>query len=317
MTGSSQCNSPASTNRLQHSLSGEYNSLRDSSVQMFIYIEGHKDDIFYKSICERALKSFGVKYQIKYGGGKPRSLAFYLYLESKNRLSPSFGNIKKAFFFFLDKDIDDLKGTLIASDYVNYTKYYAIENYYFLYGDLISSVSHAIGLHPTSINENSLLDNISWAHSASEEWKEWVKCCILAALHFPGCPNFGSKCSLIHKTDGSIDQGRRIIHENRMQVEASNSSLDYNQIWSDTNSLVEQMYNSGEHDQIFNGKWYCNFLCQDAERIARKHGVYKNRRWEHLEELLISQLRVSLRYDDKWANHFILPIQKIAKGITN
>jgi hypothetical protein len=318
MTKSSLCKSSTPANRLQHSPEGEYNSLRMSSAQIFIYIEGVRDDIFYKSICKCSLKDIGVKYEVKYGGGKPRILSIFSYLESNGKLLPVFDNVKKTFFFFLDKDVDDLTNRLIGNEHINYTEYHSIENYYFIYGNLEESVTISIGLYTLSINSNTLKDNISWTRNAADKWKEWVELCLLGALKIPECENYSSNCSEIHKSsDGLVDQRLKANFEFRMQQKACIDNQEFRKIQTEICDLVNQIYSSGLHDSIFKGKWYCMFLCEDAEKIAQEHNVFKNRSKKHLEELLLSHLKRSLCYEDKWASHFILPLQKVAKKITN
>ena len=314
---SSTCKSSVSTNRLLHSPEGEYNScVRMSSEQMFIFIEGPKDDIFYKSICECALKDLGITYKVKYGHGKKRMLDIFSYLESKNKLSTVFDSTKKAFFFFLDKDVDDLTNKLIKNEHISYTEHHSVENYYFLYGDLAKSISFSIGLHISSINDSALRDNNSWTYNVAEKWKEWVELCLLAALKIPECKNYHSYRSAIHKSlDESIDQRRKAKMEWKLLKKANIAKQEFDKIKLDAQNLVNQQYVSGQHSKIFKGKWYCGFLCNDAEKIAQIHGVYSKRSKKHLSELLVSHLVSSLCYDDQWANVFKLPIRKIAEKL--
>src|SRR4051812_4442004 len=124
-----------------------------SSTTVFVFVEGFDHDpYFYGRVCDPVLNTLELKYEIVAGwrlqdyGGKQVLLNFFQYLSTTNCLLSTFNGKRVLCLFFVDKDLDDILNEKIPSQHVVYTRYYSVENYLFVHGDLIDASASASSL---------------------------------------------------------------------------------------------------------------------------------------------------------------------------
>ena len=68
---------------------------------------------------------------------------------------------------------------------------------------------------------------------------------------------------------------------------------------------IDQLFSRGEHDQVFNGRWYIPFLVEDIRSIAN------TRPRSGLEQRLLSSLQSTINFDEAWTQHFKVPLRRV------
>jgi hypothetical protein len=120
-----------------------------SQEHVYIFVEGRDlNPHVYGQICAPLCKAAGKPHEVVIadriaggGGGKTVLKQLFGFLRDNKSLLDRSTKVAKLAMFYLDKDVDDLFGALIASDHVVYTPYYNIENHLFHEGDLVSSIA--------------------------------------------------------------------------------------------------------------------------------------------------------------------------------
>lgn len=167
-----------------------------SDFPLFVFVEGRDSDpYFYDRLCHSVCAPRRIKYQVVRAnrlraGGKQALIAFHAYLQTVSSLIDGFKGKRTTSIFFLDKDLDDLMHRKLMSDHVVYTKFYDVENYLFVYGDLLGA-SCAASSQSHETLERVIGKPAEWRRDSALLWREWVVLCIFARKHdVRNCPNY-------------------------------------------------------------------------------------------------------------------------------
>src|ERR1035441_445096 len=217
--------------RLTHtSFEAEHRSNQLSDKKLIFYVEGFKDVPFYEKIIKIVLGNKAVKYEIKtsdalqgfFGVGKPAILKQFKELERLGALTSDFQDKRTVYLFFLDKDIDDFLGKMIRSENVVYTKFYSMENYYFLYGNIIETICIILCSSEARVKPVFECDNTIWTRKIAEKLKMWALYCFFTQKYYPEAKSYDYKISLFHPENGlgefSKDEFEKYILEIREKI---------------------------------------------------------------------------------------------------
>lgn len=294
--------------------------MRMSEVRIFVFVEGRLDRYFYSRICDSVLTRTGVRYTLMAAdelpggqGGKNGVLEFYHFLRTNTALIGEFQGKTTASIFYLDKDVDDFLGKIEVSGHVCYSKYYTVENYLFIWGDLVHALAVAAALDTVSVREGLVGSNQEWRYRAGSNWKEWVKCCLFTRIH---CLNSECNYSVPSRinTDSSnayspLDEISYARCQDELRNRAGMTETQFQRAFSRISHTVERIFAGGKHDVIFNGKWYTHFLTADAKRIGGNRRLDMNR----LDSGIKISLQARINYGAPWARHLRQPVQNMVR----
>lgn len=298
------------TGRLTHSPRGFLRHIQMSKHRLWIFVEGLLDRSFYSHICTSNQGLKEVSYTIALarevpefsGNGKQALLDIYCYLRERRALINKLEQKSTGVLFMLDKDIDDLEGTRRRSAHVVYTECYCIENYLFRFGDLSSALSAAAGLDLRSVTMQIGLDSLAWTRRAAQNWRPWVEYCLLVKqLRIRNTRGYGLASSQMHVTaysPCSASKQTRLLEDARKN--SGLTSAKFGAQRERVANAMKRLYSRAKHDVVFNGKWYGNFLAEDAKRAAGSRQYYRLR----LEQKLRPCLLGTLDFSASWADRF-------------
>lgn len=302
--------------RLTHSFAGFLRKMQMSENILFIFIEGGTDRYFYDVILKNTCVPKNVKYEIitsneiqSEDGGKDTLINFFDFLKEEHKLIDSFKKKNSVVFFILDKDIDDIQKKKKRSQHILYTKYYCLENYFYIHGNLSQS-SAVSASFPIELFAPYLSDADYWRYEAASYWKEWIKLCIFSSLF---CTQ-GSQCTF--KCNSRINSGAYspIIesdYESCKQNLLQRSGMDEHLFTLEYKKLsdkVDKIFQMGEFDGIFPGKWYKFFLVDSIIKIVSPRRIIQQ---NCLQARLETSLKQTLNFDDEWTDYFKQPIENI------
>ena len=300
--------------KLKYSLSAYLRLMQISNTQLFIFAEGIDDRYIYIKLAEAECRNNRIIMEIKVAKelpikeGKRALLKFFDFLKAKSSLINDFKGKITISIFFLDKDLDDFLRIKRHSKHIIYTKTYELENYLFLYGNLAEAISASISADPNLVNE-IIGNEQEWRLRAATNWKNWVKLCIYSHSR-----KINSDCRYsfaLSKVNGGAYMGVDRDKYNRYlsEIEAL-SNLSHEKFLNSYKRLskkVDKLYSEGQHDLIFKGKWYIPFLVDDINKIKERCHINQT----GLVPKIYSCLRLTLNFDDNWAEHFRTPIRNL------
>src|SRR5258708_36078079 len=225
------------SSRPGHSHAAMRRYMQMSRGHVYIFVEGRDlDPHVYAKICAPVCKAAGKPHEVVIadriaggGGGKTVLKKLFEYLRDNKSLLARSTPVAKLAMFYLDKDVNDLFGTLIVSDHVVYPPYYNIENHLFHEGDLVSSI--AIG---GSIDAEVIRKRIpnpgDWRVTAADCWFDWIAVCILArklSLSHPVSYAFPNS-RINSPTNAKVDDGKlkACVAEMRTRAKLSLKEFD-------------------------------------------------------------------------------------------
>lgn len=298
--------------RLTHSNSGFIRSLQISKHNLFVFVEGQTHDpYFYDKLCKHICKSKDIKYTVKDAkqlpgetGGKNKLITFFEYLRENSLLVLDFDGEKKTFAFFLDKDIDDFLGRQISSPHLVYTKYYTIENHLYIDGNLTEAIAAAASLSEDTANE-IIRDNKEWRKTVASTWKDWIKISLFARVYNINCECNFKTPSKINKPfcQNSIDQKAHKKYLDFLQNRSGFSEEDFTQKFSEISTMVDNLFAQGNHDFLFQGKWYGYFVVEAIKSV--KSNV------NGLDGKIESTLLMTMNFKKSWVKHFAVPLNNV------
>ncbi len=284
---------------------------------LFAFIEGHSDRYFYSKLVELECGEQPFFYQIvtaeeltEASGGKTALMGFFDYLKRCSSFIDDFQGKKTASVFFVDKDIDDFRRTIRRSPHIVYTRTYTIENYLFLYGNIIEAAAVASGLEESAVR-SGITNAEQWCARAAAHWKEWVTVCLYCHIrtqHSRGIRYYGQRSSQINNgAYGDVDDSKISIVLNELQKNSGLSQKDFLRSFNRHRKKVNVIYTEGNQDKIFNGKWYCRFLIADIIRIAGGRRIHREKLVVRLHQALMQ----TLDFQDHWTEQFRTPLRYI------
>ena len=293
-----------------------------SEVPMYVFVEGSEDRYFYSRIAGSECDPSELDYSVITGeeihdgdgGGKNVLIGFFDYLEQRNSLANTFEGKSTIAMFFVDKDIDDLLGVQRISDHLVYTELYDVESYLFNYGDIGRAAAGAASLDINSVRSH-LGDYPEWRRRAAESWRSWVTVCVFAQAYAPSAGSFyGRPKSQVNECIyGSVNSQEYADCLLRLQLESGMTKLEFEELFCKTSYQVHALYNKGQCDRVFKGKWYLQFLIEDVRKIAGKRR-FKNRR---LFDGLRIALEQTLDWEEPWALDLRMPVREIINKLKN
>jgi len=300
--------------RLTHSFGGMRRYMQMSRVDVFIYVEGRDlDPDIYSRVCGSVCLDAQRDYEIVIAdritgaaGGKEILTQFFEFLSHNGALLDKSQPNTKLAMFYLDKDVDDVLGKARRSPHIVYTEYYCLENYLFVYGNLLSSLATA-GSIDLRLISGRIPDPKAWRDRVTNSWRDWVALCLLAGkLSLPSIAGYRLATSPINNPlDGPTDVTQ--LHRYIAQME-SNSHLTHGAFQSKVRSayrLVNAVYARGIYDKIFKGKWYFALAIRELELAAGSHPYNQNRATDRL----VGSLIASTDFEGAWAEHFKKPLR--------
>jgi hypothetical protein len=216
--------------------------------------------------------------------------------------------------FYLDKDLDDLFHTKVFSDHVVYTRYYHVENYLFVQGDILRGAAAGASLDQESIAPT--LGNLEdWRARKAALWRDWVVLCLFAEV-------FGvqSRC-LYKRTDSAVNNPpsaptNAAAHEmckQELRSKYAGTQGDFARHFSRIERMVERYYRMGRYDLIFKGKWYVRHLQSDVENAMEGQNFSSHA----LSNAIVAALRATVDFEGEWAEHLKQPLQSVAARVAD
>jgi hypothetical protein len=303
--------------RLYHSQLGFIRQMQASRYRLWMFVEGMSDRYFYDSLCRARPTQAAIPYWVALaheipgyrGNGKAAILGLYRWLRQTQRLVTVLGNRKTAVLCCLDKDIDEILRCRARSPHVVYTELFCVENYLFRHGDLCKAAQVAAQLDHASVQALVGNDQLQWSQRAADSWKEWVTFCVFVQQNGIGVRNFGIASQFQNGPYRAVVPTMRAVVMSACQVASGMNANAFAVAYANTEARVNKLYAKGQHDRVFNGKWYASFLAADAGRAAagRQH------QQRDLPERLTSTLAMSLDFSAGWAAHFLQAIDAVAQ----
>ncbi len=279
-----------------------------STPGLYIFVEGFKDRYIYSEIVSAECEHRPVPYEVVAadelsggGGGKTVLVEFFNYLARNDSLVDNFKGKKTSSAFFMDKDVDDVLGTIIRSAHVVYTRDYEIENCLFVHGDLPRAAAAAACLDVVSVRDG-FRDYHAWRKNAAEGWKDWTKLCLFARILDVGeGPYYGRNVSAINNTVcGPVEANKFLEHRDHLLARSGKQARQAKVLFDKTCAMVERIYARGQHDKVFRGKWYTCFAVDQVVRLAAGKRIQRN----GIEERIKSCLAETIDFGSVWASDF-------------
>lgn len=286
-----------------------------SSTRVFVLVEGReRDTFFYSELCRPICEAATLEYEIiradwiSGGGGKQTLIGLYDYLQSNGSLKGRPNGRGSFCIFYLDKDTDDILGNLIHSPHVVYTPFYTVENALFIYGELVRAAAAASSLDAATIRLRIPNSNI-WRRDKAEQWKEFVTFCLFSQKHKVNCDcTYGRNTSPLNDPpDAPTNMQEVIARKVELQRLLAFPTKKFDRKFGAAVRLVGRIYRKGQHDVVFNGKWYRTLLIREIELAAR--GQHYNRL--ALANGLTASLSATLDFDAPWADQFKVPLRNL------
>lgn len=307
--------------RLQHTTDGFIRSLQISRHSLFGIVEGKDtDSFFYGTLLGQVSKKVNLTYQIKrarelpaQAGGKPALVSFYKYLRAQKKLVMTTRGKPTIVIFFLDKDVDDLLHNKIRSSHVIYTKYYDVQNYLFVHGDIVKALSAAGSVDEQELKEAALLQG-NWCLWAAQRWKEWIVLCLLCQLHQVRIANYSVVSRINRPLNGNADANLKAaaIEDIRQQLGWTTSKMQHE--LSRIEKTVNKLFRKGLHDVVFKGKWYAIILEHDFRDAFNGQDLA----FSGVADRIKVTLPMTMNFTKTWASDFTRPIEKIVlKAMSN
>lgn len=304
------------SSRLTHTSNASYRRyMQMSSTRVFVFIEGITDRYFYNKLCEAVFSSSGTPYEICLAqelpdrtGGKESILRFYSFLNNTGTLLDNFKGKTTGAMFFVDKDIDDLLGRIHSSDHVVYTEHYSLENYFYSVGNLVEALAVAAQLDMNLIRSGLNISNDNWRRRAAENWKDWVKLCLFCRIRGINYEcNYSVNSRINTAPYAPIDATQYNLRLAEIERRSGLTPIGFKRVFNRISKLVDGLYDSGQFDVIFRGKWYSIFLAEDARRIAAGRAFYQN----SLPDRLETALQSNMNFGGTWAEYFKAPLRSL------
>jgi hypothetical protein len=212
--------------------------------------------------------------------------------------------------FFLDKDVDELKGLIIASRHIQYTEYYNVENYYFIAGDLPRAVAASAALELDALRK-WFGDLLAWRRAVAEAWRRWVELCLHATVYGLSCDcHFRTPSTINRGCSAQLDRTRYSKIFRGLRQASGLSSTKFSKQHATIRKTVQRYYSNGQHDALFNGKWYPVFI-QAAVNAWVKDRDFRHNFAPHIKESLLA----TIQFEGRWADGLRRPLDQLARRI--
>lgn len=248
-----------------------------SSTEVFCLVEGVANDRYvYSQLTTPVFKKSGIRAEYPAAnllssdgthGGKGLLLKFYDFLRAGRLLSSSVQGKKTTFVFLLDKDVDDMIGNVRRSKHVFYTEHYDIQNYLFLYGDVLNSAAAGASIPVDSVAQ-TLGASSAWLYGCMMTWKEWVTMCLFLKVNNISLAGYGLSSQVNFKEYGKTEQPLLEKYKNLAFRKSGLDRATFDARYSAVEGAVREIYATGNAGRIFKGKWFLHWL---ENHLETKH----------------------------------------------
>jgi len=285
-----------------------------SSTDLFVFVEGKQSDpYFYARICA-SIPDLHVRYEICTArqlpgatGGKQALLSFFSFLRQCRALVSSLEGQATTSIFILDKDVDDLQHKKKRSQHVVYTEYYDVQNYIFMYGNLLTGAASAASVDPARLRAE-LSDAPRWCLRIVRLWREWISLCLCVLEENISCEvNYKVLSRVQTRPCGPTDARRYATLTRDVARRCGLPVAVFRQRLAATTRKVDKYFARGQHHRIFKGKWFATVLADDVDRIMAGRPYDSSR----LASRLTSSVAATLDFTEPWADHFRNPIRNV------
>lgn len=290
-----------------------------SRRNFFVFVEGTNiDGYVHGKNCDIALEELGIDYEIVPaaclpgdGSGKSRLLTYYETLNNKGALISRFADQTTVSVFFMDKDVDDHKGSTIISDHIIYTEYYDVENHVFAEGDVATAVSVGCSLSPRWARQ-AFGDRGKWQQQMSALWMSWVKLCFASnLLAIRNESNYGRPSPL--NSPYHYPPAADLVLAMEIQSHKGARSADGNcRSWCAARATVDGLYLNGRWDEVFKGKWYAEILASHVREIAPTPIDRKA-----LATVLLKQVAATMTFGSSWCREVQNRVRGLSRYLTD
>ncbi|MFC2032055.1 hypothetical protein ACFLUS_01600 [Chloroflexota bacterium] len=211
--------------------------------------------------------------------------------------------------FYLDKDVDDMLRITYNSSHLVYTKYYDVYNHMFAEGNIGEGLAAAASLDPRFV-QSRVGDCQILRSQLANLWKDWVKLCLFAVKKkINSFSNYGFTSKVNKPHCGSLDDVAYANHINEMKANLGLTDKQFNRAFSRISKLVDEIYSSGFHDQIFKGKWY-GYLFTEYIRTLNNNADCNG-----LDNRLPSCIAAIIDFDQPWSEYFKQPLRQLISNV--
>lgn len=293
--------------RLTYSTSGFIRSLQMTRAGLNVFVEGRELDSYVYGKLAKAECASSFDYRViraeelpaGVSGGKSRLLDCYDRFRRSGKLVIRFKGAVTRCLFFVDKDIDDIKRCKKRSLHVAYTDCYDIEGHLYREGDLVDALAASLSIDPVRVS--SAMGSVDWRHQAMESWRAWVTLCVSAQLlQTRTVVNYGVTSQVNPNCCDPADPALVRAHKATLSRACKLPSAERALVYQRAEKIVAERYEAGRADTVFKGKWFPVVIAELAER----HFPTEYRRVGGFKQSLTSNLAVSLRPDEPWADPF-------------
>lgn len=249
---------------------------QQSATRLFIYVEGKKHDrAYYEELATNLCAASNIRYLLEISRNIPHSnnregkealKEAHRFLEGLSLLRNSFKGKKTAVLFFVDKDVDDLKGELKAAEGLVYTRYYNVENHIVAETRLGRAIALAGSADPQVV-EAKLGDQSLWRYRSAAAQKKWVYACVVAQLNRISVPNYAAFSRVNDELTGKFCPTKWESHLSLLRAQGKLSKSILSMKLRTAREIVDSLYRSGRQDEVFKGNWYGPFLEKTAVQL--------------------------------------------------
>jgi hypothetical protein len=296
--------------RLTHSHEAFLRMMQMSEFEVFVFVEGERDQFFYGLICDRAYGD-RVRYrfhranELPIGVGKQALTGFFRFLAHVKKLCHTFKSQKKVAVFCLDKDIDELTGDVILSPHIVQGELHSLENYLVVYGDVPMAMASAVERDIATVRVTFRRNDSGWRRAAAAQWSAWMVLCVCARLNRvdPSPTNYSSPSLIQTGAYGTVDVARHEHYRSLLRGALGASDDDFDALHESAEAIVVERIDNDRVDEVFKGKWYGYFFIEDARRLYGKSLDLKT---------LFNALQVTLDVSAGWADAFVGHLRRVA-----
>ena len=272
-------------NRLVHSTGGSLRSMQISSKQLFVFVEGGLDRVFYDRLLRFSKVNMQNQYEIRAAkelpngmGGKVGLTQHFDELKRRGALQGSALGKSYTSVFVFDKDIDDLTRKKLRSKHALYTNTYDLEGHLLMCGDLIDALASAAQITLEQA-KRVIGDPSSFLQKIAITWSDWIALCILSHIHSisVGC-SYTLSSQINTNGLGPTDISERDKYLVKLSNRTGQSVDELRRRMEYYSKAVKSEARKGNPFKFFRGKWMKTIFQEDvAKRIvaadAQVHGL--------------------------------------------
>jgi len=266
--------------RLRHDYKAHIRAIQISERRVFVYCEGRVHDPYvYSELVRKAHELPFVIYRIEEiagTGGKPALVKLFKYMRQKKLLVTTYKGKPYCCLFFLDKDVDDIKGVRCRSGHVFYTELYDLDAHIYRDSNLRRAV--AIGL---SVNVDIVPpvyeDPARWIEAKAGQWKHWLTLCLFSSIFDVDCGcGYGRTSDINADILGATDISMFENFKARLQTKSGMAKEEFDRRFGSVQRKVQRLRSKGMLSLIFKGKWLESIIRIELQSVFGGKRVARN-----------------------------------------